>query len=750
MVDLTYPPAIALYTAEPPYRNVESYSQLLRDLKHNTAFIVCGSEGIPKEISQIEHDASRMVPKQSYLQQFRANKQKHMSPPIDRWEDVEMSMTEVTPQPYNYEYETIRAEINGEEREFYCPKRLKDKQDLSKPAKRLKLDWVYGLNAFSRNPLHVLSTGELVYYVSNIAVVYDKKKDTQRFFTAHTSPICCIALHPDNLQPYIASGQSLEPLVRIWDARSMATYSVVGEGILQGNVTSLQLSSSGLLLIVDSSDKHTLLIWDWQNNELLVRTMISGEIAAVSAIFHPHDPSLVVTYGRQHVHFWKLFSDEENTYRLLRDKESGIFSNEFASPPSNVTAISFSPNGEVITADSEGRLLIWSKNDSDVYSINEEISKDLLRAHSPKPITALFMSADGTLLSSAGNEIRAWDSSAGYNMVKERLIPEAAGPIRSIVTRVQGSMDGAIFVVTAKSCLLEGSLQDKLSFVLHGHHNPVTSIVSSPSELSFFTAGQDSFICKWSADDKKMIWKVHVEFPCSSLAIDPTGRVLSVGTGQGRLIILSTDSGEHLSSFQVSHDHLDSMAFSPDGNRLALACHNASVYVFDVLDDAVVYRRRARKGILDGHEAAVFNLDWSTNSRYIQTESKDFEVIFWDTDQMLSVDPQSIVENEWVKHRCTIGARVIGAWKKLMPDVNVSAANTSNDKKLLITGNSDGSLRLYKYPCSSKKANFDERRPYSESIRAIEFSSNDQYVFTIGGRDCGTLQWVLSDSLEYT
>lgn len=394
--------------------------------------------------------------------------------------------------------------------------------------------------------------------------------------------------------------------------------------------------------------------------------------------------------------------------------------------------------------------MIWSKNESDVYSINEEISKDLLRAHSQKPITALFMSADGTLLSSAGNEIRAWDSSASYNMVKERLIPETAGSIRSIVTKVQGAMDGAIFVVTSKSSLLEGSLQEKLSFVLHGHHDPITSLVSSPSEQAFFTAGQDSFVCKWSTDERKMLWKVHIEFPSSSVAIDPTGQVLSVGTTQGRLIVLSTDSGEHLSSIQVSRDYLESLSYSPDGSRLAATCHNASVYVFDVLDDAVIYRRRAKKGILEGHSEGVINVDWSMSNKFIQTESRDYELAFWDTDQMTSVAPEATVETEWATHRCTLGARVVGAWSHLEPNVNISCANTSNDKKMLVTGNSDGTLRLYKYPCSSKNAKFDERRPYSEPIKAIEFSSNDLQVFTIGGRDCGTLQWALSDSLEYT
>lgn len=450
------------------------------------------------------------------------------------------------------------------------------------------------------------------------------------------------------------------------------------------------------------------------------------------------------------MHFWKLFLEEENTYRLLRDKESGIFSNHFAPVPSNVTAISFSPNGEVITADSEGRLLIWSKNESDVYSINEEISKDLLRAHSQKPITALFMSADGTLLSSAGNEIRAWDSSANYNLVKERLIPETAGPIRSIVTKVQGAMDGAIFVVTSKSSLLEGSLQEKLAFVMHGHHDPINSLAVSPSEQAFFTAGQDSFVCKWSTDERRMLWKVHIEFPCSAIAIDPTGQVLSVGTTQGRLIVLSSDSGEHLSSIQISRDYLESLAYSPDGTRLAVTCHNASVYIFDVLDDAVIYRRRAKKGILEGHSEGVINVDWSMNNKFVQTESRDYELAFWDTDRMISIGPEVVVETEWVKHKCTLGARVVGAWNHMEPDTTVSCSNTSNDKRMLITGNSDGSLRIYRYPCLSRKAKYDERRPYSEPIRNIEFSSNDQHVFTIGGRDCGILQWALSDSLEYT
>jgi len=53
------------------------------------------------------------------------------------------------------------------------------------------------------------------------------------------------------------------------------------------------------------------------------------------AAFHPRDYTTIITFGRQHISFWKLFWDQERpnasttslqqTGRLLRDKHSGAF-----------------------------------------------------------------------------------------------------------------------------------------------------------------------------------------------------------------------------------------------------------------------------------------------------------------------------------------------------------------------------------------------------------------------------------------
>ena len=74
-------------------------------------------------------------------------------------------------------------------------------------------------------------------------------------------------------------------------------------------------SLCGIELIDDAAVDCS--IWLWQTSADVV----------VCAAFHPHDYTTVVTFGRQHVNFWKLFWDVDKAGqgRLLRDKQSGIF-----------------------------------------------------------------------------------------------------------------------------------------------------------------------------------------------------------------------------------------------------------------------------------------------------------------------------------------------------------------------------------------------------------------------------------------
>ncbi|KAG5353724.1 hypothetical protein C0989_003150 [Termitomyces sp. Mn162] len=63
--------------------------------------------------------------------------------------------------------------------------------------------------------------------------------------------------------------------------------------------------------------------------------------------------------------------------------------------------------------------------------------------------------------------------------------------------------------------------------------------------------------------------------------------------------------------------------YDPSGRYLGVGRSNGAAAVWDL-------ETRARIRSLEGHVKAVTSLDWSSNSRWIITSSKDWNVIKWD------------------------------------------------------------------------------------------------------------------------
>ncbi|KPM01384.1 WD domain containing protein 14 [Sarcoptes scabiei] len=75
------------------------------------------------------------------------------------------------------------------------------------PLQRLKLEWVYGYRGKDcRHNLYLLPTGEIVYFLASVVVLYNIDDQIQRHYTGHTSEVRCITIHPNKL--LIATGQN--------------------------------------------------------------------------------------------------------------------------------------------------------------------------------------------------------------------------------------------------------------------------------------------------------------------------------------------------------------------------------------------------------------------------------------------------------------------------------------------------------------------------------------------------------------
>ena len=70
-----------------------------------------------------------------------------------------------------------------------------------------------------------------------------------------------------------------------------------------------------------------------------------------------------------------------------------------------------------------------------------------------------------------------------------------------------------------------------------------------------------------------------------------------------------------------------------------------------------------------------------------------------------------------------------------------TAVHRSAGQDLLACGFQDGSSKLFRYPCLSKKAGFVGLQGHSADVPSVRFSCDDQYVITVGRTDRTIMVW---------
>ncbi|XP_077998925.1 echinoderm microtubule-associated protein-like 2 isoform X1 [Glandiceps talaboti] len=656
------------------------------------------------------------------------------------------------------ELDPIKIKIHGQTREFYPPSNINSRypDPNTRPDKKLKLEWVYGYRGYdTRCNLHAIPSGELVYFVGAVAVLYDIELDFQRHYTGHNEDIQCMAIHP--VENYVATGQMAGQVpdstahIRIWETETLCTHAIIGLEVFQTGIIGINFSQENggdWLAVLDEGDNHVLSVWNWKEDKLIANTKTHPD-TVIFAVFHPHDDTCLITGGKQHLFFWKIM-----TNKILRDKKSGVFEfNKWThsvnsslgyiheDKPKYVTCIEFAHNGDVITGDSNGNLTVWSKDSASVFRAKHRLQ----HAHE-KSVFSLCMLPDGTLLSGGGvdRKIIAWDSLKAYSSAKaERMIPESAGGIRTITPRHTDTADGVLVVGTIRNNILEGSLQTKFNYLVQGHCEEVWALAIHPLENVFVTAGYDMNVILWAADTHKVIWKTQIEKPCLSCAFNASGTVLALGTVSGRFIVLNAFNGMHITSVQVGHEQLDSIKFSPDGSILVMGSHDHNIYLYSVLDDGQVYRKI---GVLRGHDNFITHIDWAKDSCYLQSVSGNYDLLYWDINSLKREKNDVLMRDvEWYTQTCILGYTLLGVWSSKDTGTDINAVERSQHSDVIVSGDNNGFISVYRYPCTSFKAESHDVKAYSSHVTNVRFLPEDRFMVSTGGLDACLMQWVLVD-----
>uniref|UniRef100_A0A7N6FH17 EMAP like 4 n=1 Tax=Anabas testudineus TaxID=64144 RepID=A0A7N6FH17_ANATE len=625
----------------------------------------------------------------------------------------------------------IKMFMRGRPITMFIPSDVENYEDVRTelPSERLKLEWVYGYRGRDcRANVYLLPTGEIVYFIASVVVLFNYEERTQRHYLGHTDCVKCLAIHPDKIR--IATGQiagvdkdgrALQPHVRIWDSVSLSTLQVVGLGTFE---TVHHLS------VIDDCNDHMLTVWDWQKKSKIAEIKTTNEVV-LAVEFHPTDPNTIVTCGKSHIFFWTWSGNS-----LAR--KQGIFGKY--EKPKFVQCLAFLSTGDILTGDSGGVLLVWTRSSTETPNSKGprafQISRQV-KGHEGSVFCMCEMRS-GTLLTGGGKDrkILLWD----HELRTERDIevPDQYGTIRALS---EGKGD-EFLVGTSRNFILRGTFNDGFLVLVQGHTDELWGLASHPSRSMFLTCAQDRLVCLWNSVDHSLQWSRSLEEHGHCADFHPSGAVVAIGTHSGKWYVLDAETTDLVGIHTDGNEQLSVMRFSVDGGLLAVGSHDNFIYLYTVSDRG---RKYSRYGKCTGHSSYITHLDWSPDNHFIMSNSGDYEILYWDVPNgcKLIRNRSECKDINWATYTCVLGYHVFGVWPEGSDGTDINALIRSHNRKVIALADDFCKVHLFAYPCSTPKAPSQKYSAHSSHVTNVSFLYNDSHLISTGGKDTSIMQWRL-------
>lgn len=595
------------------------------------------------------------------------------------------------------------------------------------PSVRLKLSWVHGYRGRDcRCNLYFLPTGECVYFVASIVVLYDPNQNTQRHYLGHTDSVKCLAIHPNRL--IIASGQSAiqkrrdkRPIVRVWNTVHLTTLRVIGfNEDFDRSICCLAFSKhdcGATLAVVDESNEHTITLLDWQKEKnWRVAEANSGHEPVLAIDFHPIDKYMLVAVGKSSINFWDIRG-------MTMSKKAGLF--DKYDKPKYVLCLTFNDIGETLTGDSNGNVMIWPLGSNRPRKIIPNI-------HAGGVFSIMTMKDRTFLTGGKDRRIVEWDENCNPTG-REIELPEHCGGVRYITN----GRANQVVIGTLRNCILLGSLDDSFSLIMQGHAEATSALAVHPYRCEYLTGGLDEQLHVFDATDHKVLWSKCLTMPACSAAYSPDESIIVVGSTSGKWLVIDPMSQQILFSKCDGTGTISCLQFSPDGMYLAMGSTDTQIYLYQVTNMGNMF---LRIGACSGHSGPIKEMDWSNDGMFLQTQSMNFELLVWRTTSCRLVKDMRLLDNvQWSTQNCTIGFSVIGIWSDESTLIEYCEKSKEND--IVVSTTDTGYINVFKWPAIHNQCIPQRFYGNVDKFTNIKFMSNGQKLVAIGAKNCITTEW---------
>ncbi|XP_072821342.1 cilia- and flagella-associated protein 44 isoform X1 [Vicugna pacos] len=309
---------------------------------------------------------------------------RYMETPVPAAEEAEEEVKKKISESFFYDYMELVS------MPFVTP-------DSNIPLDLLTLVHSFGYDCRKRANLQLLDSNTVMYIAGNQLILLNLKTKEQTYLRSSSGRgIGVIGVHPYKTCFTVAE-KGVFPKIIIYEYPSLRPYRILQDGT-ELAYAYVDFNYDGTLLAsVGGNPDHTLTIWNWKEEQPLLRTKaFSQEVFKVT--FNPENDEQLTTSGSGHIKFWEMAL----TFTGL--KLQGFLGRFGRTATTDIEGYMELPDGKVLSGSEWGNMLLWEGG-----HIKIELCRAAGKPCHQGPINQIMLDEGEVITIGSDGCVRIWD-----------------------------------------------------------------------------------------------------------------------------------------------------------------------------------------------------------------------------------------------------------------------------------------------------------------------------------------------------